>query len=51
MTYNSIEAITKQIQKLKKQMLRHAKNLEFEEAAHLRDEVRKLQEKELELRN
>ena len=35
----SLEQMTKTIQKLEKQMLEHAKNLEFEEASAIRDEV------------
>jgi len=48
--YTSVADITKKIYKLKKQMLKHAKQLEFEEAAKLRDEVNKLQKMELKFR-
>lgn len=39
----SHEALAKKIQQLEKQMLRHAKQLEFEEAAKLRDRIQSLQ--------
>ena len=38
----SEKQISKQIQLLEKQMLGHAKNLEFEKAAQVRDELSKL---------
>ncbi|WP_017446345.1 excinuclease ABC subunit UvrB [Gayadomonas joobiniege] len=38
------EDIAKQIQTLEKQMFEHAKNLEFEQAASLRDEINELQQ-------
>ncbi|MBF0491739.1 MAG: excinuclease ABC subunit UvrB [Deltaproteobacteria bacterium] len=41
------EQIEKRIQKLKKQMQQAAKDMEFEEAARLRDEIKKLQMQEL----
>ena len=42
--YLSITDISHQIDLLEKQMLEHAKNLEFEQAAALRDEVKQLRE-------
>jgi len=41
----SLEQMTKTIQKLEKQMLQHAKNLEFEEAAAVRDEIARVRER------
>ncbi len=41
----SMEEMTKAIQKLEKQMIAHAKNLEFEEAAAVRDELKRIREK------
>ena len=41
------EQLMKQIAKLEKQMLRHARDLEFEEAARLRDEIRRIREEGL----
>ncbi|WP_028357871.1 excinuclease ABC subunit UvrB [Brackiella oedipodis] len=38
------KALSKEIKKLEKQMLEHAKNLEFEEAAAARDRLQKLQQ-------
>ena len=38
------EQLLKKAQKLEKNMLRHARDLEFEEAARLRDEIRKMRE-------
>ena len=49
-TFGSVKEISKKISRLKKQMLIHAKNLEFEEAAKLRDRIKDLQQKELEWR-
>ena len=49
-TYGSPEEVSKKIQSLKKQMVKLAKNLHFEEAAKVRDQIKALQEKELELR-
>ena len=49
-TYGSPEEISKKIQKLKKQMVKFAKNLQFEDATKIRDQIKSLQEKELELR-
>jgi excinuclease ABC subunit B len=40
----SAEQLQKKIKALEDQMFRHARNLEFEEAARLRDEIRKIQE-------
>ncbi|MDX1403994.1 MAG: helicase-related protein, partial [Woeseiaceae bacterium] len=40
----SPEQIMKKAQKLEKKMLRHARDLEFEEAARLRDEIRRMRE-------
>ena len=47
--YADPEGLSKLIANLEKQMLRAAKNLEFEKAAQLRDRIKKLKEKELEL--
>jgi excinuclease ABC subunit B len=41
----SLDQMTKTIQKLEKKMLEHAKNLEFEEASAIRDEVVRIREK------
>ena len=41
--------LEKRVEKLERQMYRHAENLEFEEAARLRDEVRRLREVSLEV--
>ena len=38
------QQLLKKAQKLEKKMLRHARDLEFEEAARLRDEIRKMRE-------
>lgn len=38
------KAISKEIKRLEKQMLEHAKNLEFEQAAQIRDQLHKLKE-------
>ena len=43
----SPEELAKQAAKLEKQMLKHARDLEFEEAARLRDEIRQIREYEL----
>jgi excinuclease ABC subunit B len=40
----SPEDLLRKAQKLEKQMLRHARDLEFEEAARLRDEIQKMRE-------
>ena len=40
-------ALLKRAEKLEKEMLRHARELEFEEAAKLRDEIRRLREQGL----
>ena len=45
----SSKEITKRKSQLEKQMKEAASNLEFEEAARLRDEIRKLDKMELEL--
>ncbi|HDN27655.1 MAG TPA: excinuclease ABC subunit UvrB [Thioploca sp.] len=45
----SSEQIDKKLKQLQKQMYQHAENLEFEDAAKLRDEIRRLQEKRLEM--
>jgi excinuclease ABC subunit B len=45
----SPEQINKKIKQLQKQMYQHAENFEFEDAAKLRDEIRRLQEKRLEM--
>ncbi len=41
------EQAVRRIKKLEQEMLRHARNLEFEEAARLRDEIQKLRNVEL----
>ena len=41
------QQMTKHLKKLEKEMYGYAKNLEFEEAARIRDEIRRLQEKGL----
>lgn len=41
------EQALRRIKKLEQEMLKHARNLEFEEAAHLRDEIHKLRNIEL----
>jgi excinuclease ABC subunit B len=41
------EQLQKRIKKLEQEMFKHARNLEFEEAARLRDEVQKLRKVEL----
>jgi excinuclease ABC subunit B len=40
----SPEQLLKNAQKLEKQMLRHARDLEFEEAARLRDQIHEMRE-------
>ena len=45
-----VEDITKTIKRLNKEMQTAAGNLEFETAAKLRDQVKKLEERELALR-
>jgi excinuclease ABC subunit B len=41
------EALARQIKRLEAEMLRKARNLEFEEAARLRDEIEQLKQREL----
>jgi excinuclease ABC subunit B len=41
------EQALRRIKKLEQEMLKHARNLEFEEAARLRDEIQKLRNVEL----
>jgi excinuclease ABC subunit B len=41
------EQAIRKIKKLEQEMFKHARNLEFEEAAHLRDEIQKLRNVEL----
>lgn len=41
----SLEQMTKTVQKLEKQMLEHAKNLEFEEASAIRDEMLRIRQR------
>jgi excinuclease ABC subunit B len=41
------EAIVRQIKKLEGEMFKRARNLEFEEAARLRDEIERLKQIEL----
>jgi excinuclease ABC subunit B len=48
--YRSVEEISKLIEKLRKEMLKAAKDLEFEKAAELRDRIKLLQEQELQYR-
>jgi excinuclease ABC subunit B len=48
--YLSAERIQKRIQSLHKKMMDAAKKLEFEEAARIRDEIKTLEARELELR-
>jgi len=48
--YRSVEDISKLIEKLRKEMLKAAKDLEFEKAAELRDKIKFLQEQELRYR-
>jgi excinuclease ABC subunit B len=43
------ELLMKQIRKLEEQMYRHARDLEFEEAARLRDEIHAIRNSGLEL--
>ena len=43
----SAEQLMKKAAKLEKQMLRHARDLEFEEAARLRDEIRRIRQEGL----
>jgi len=45
----SPQQLLREAQKLEKKMLRHARELEFEEAARLRDEIHRLESQELEL--
>jgi excinuclease ABC subunit B len=45
--YNSPEAVRKRKSEIEKKMLQAAGDLEFEEAARLRDELRKLEAQEL----
>ncbi|MGB5345877.1 MAG: excinuclease ABC subunit UvrB [Woeseia sp.] len=45
------EQLLKQAQKLEKQMLRHARDLEFEDAARLRDQIHDMREAALGLRD
>ena len=47
MEYESLDKVDQKIKKLKKQMLVYAKRHEFEAAAKLRDEIKKLQNLEL----
>lgn len=49
--FNSVNDLSKKIKILKKQMLKHAQNLEFEAAAKIRDEMKRLRELELEWRD
>jgi len=41
------EQLSREIDKLERQMYEHARNLEFEEAARLRDEIRRMEERTL----
>ena len=49
--YLTPERIQEMIGDLHRRMIEAAKDLEFEEAARLRDEIRALEKKELEVRN
>ena len=44
---DSIQNIAKEIKRLEDKMYQHARNLEFEEAAQVRDQLGKLREKSL----
>jgi excinuclease ABC subunit B len=48
--YTSVDDIIKKIKKLQKQMQEAARELEFERAAELRDEIKRLEKVELEYR-
>ena len=48
--YLSVELLQKKISELHKKMMDAARNLEFEEAARLRDEIKALENRELQLR-
>jgi excinuclease ABC subunit B len=43
----SPEQIVREIKRLEAQMYKHARNLEFEEAARLRDAIEKMKQQEL----
>jgi len=43
----SPEQLAREVRKLEQRMYEHARNLEFEEAAHLRDEIRRMEERNL----
>ena|SRR5580765_8648590 len=45
--YVPIEKVTSMVDKLKKEMFKAAKNLEFEKAAELRDRIQRIQSKAL----
>ncbi len=47
--YTSADEIPKMVKKLRKEMLAFAKNLEFEKAAELRDRIKTLEERQLQL--
>ena len=49
-TYESLDHITDRIAELTKKMKEAAEDLAFEAAAELRDQIKALQERELELR-
>jgi excinuclease ABC subunit B len=48
--YLSVERVQKKIHTLHKKMMDAAKKLEFEEAARIRDEIKTLEDRELQLR-
>jgi excinuclease ABC subunit B len=48
--YLSVDLLQKKISELHKKMMDAARNLEFEEAARLRDEIKALENRELQLR-
>ena len=47
--YRSPEEVDREVERLRKKMLEAAADLEFEEAARLRDEIRALQDLEMKL--
>ena len=49
--YGSIEEMEKQIERLRKEMKEAARRLEFEKAAFIRDKIRKLEEKYMQITN
>jgi excinuclease ABC subunit B len=45
------EELSKTIKELEQQMFKHAQDLEFEEAARLRDQIHRMREQNMELMN